>query len=87
VLIVPTVELPPNEPPTYQPTVVLELPVTAAVNCCCPPAVRFAVAGVTVTATSDFVIVTVDAAEVVPFATAAAVTDTVGGVGTVAGAV
>lgn len=87
VLIVPAVGPPPNAPSTYQPTVVLDVPVTLALNCCCPPALRLAVAGVTVIATCDGVTVTVADAELALSATDTAFTVTVGGDGGIPGAV
>jgi hypothetical protein len=56
--MVPTVELPPATPFTLQLTAVFEVPVTVAVNCCCPPMVTWAVVGESVTVTVAAVTVT-----------------------------
>jgi len=86
-VIVPTLELPFKIQFTYHPTPTFVVPVTVAVNGAVPPASTLAVRGATATATVDCVTVTVEGAEVVPFATDTAVTETVAGFGTVVGAV
>jgi hypothetical protein len=65
-------------------TAVFEEPVTVAVNCCVPPALRLAVVGETLTATG--LIVTVAEAAFVVSACEVALTVTVVWLATVAGA-
>src|ERR1700740_468201 len=84
--MVPTVELPPATPATDQLTFVLELPVTAAVNCCWLPGNRFSAAGETATATPDTITRETLASSAV-LACEMAVTVTMAGLGTVAGVV
>jgi len=73
-------------PEIVQVTVVLIVPVTVAVNCCLAPVTTFAEDGDTETATGSN-IVTVAEADLLGSACEVAVTVTVGGVGTEAGAV
>ena len=63
------------------------LPVTVAVKLAVAPASTVAEAGVTDTVTVEAVIVSVTGEDVVPLATETAVTETVAGLGTLAGAV
>jgi hypothetical protein len=62
---VPTVEFPPAVPLTDQVTVLSLSPVTVAVNCCTWPAATNAVAGETVTAAAEALIVTMAEADFV----------------------
>ena len=75
-------------PDTVQFTAVLELPVTAAENCCCPPAVIVADVGEIVTPTlAGAPIMTVALPNCVRSERDVAITATTGGFGAVAGAV
>src|SRR2546423_886466 len=86
--IVPTVELPPVTPLTCQVTAVLLVFCTVAVNCCVPPAPTVADTGEIVTLTTAVgVMVTCAEADFVGSACDTAVTATVAGFGTTAGAV
>jgi len=73
-------------PERLQVTAVLVVPVTVAVNCCCAPVTTLAAVGETETATGA-AIVTVAEAALVGSAWEVAVTLTVEGLGTDAGAV
>jgi len=73
-------------PERLQVTAVLLVPVTVAVNCCCAPTVTFTAVGDTDTATGGKT-VTVALADFVESACEVAVTVTVAGLGTFAGAV
>src|SRR6266853_794790 len=86
--IVPTVALPPVTPLTCQVTTVLPVFCTVAVNCCVPPAPTVADTGEIVTlTTAGGVTVTWAEADFVASAWDTAVTVTVAGFGTTAGAV
>jgi hypothetical protein len=86
--IVPTVEFPPMILFTSQVTAVFDVPVTVAVNCCVPPTTTVADEGETLTATVvDETIVTWAEPDFVGSACDTAVTVTVLGFGTFAGAV
>src|SRR2546430_1096367 len=86
--IAPTVALPPLPPLTCQVTAVLLVFCTVAVNCCVPPAPTVADAGEIVTLTTAAgVMVTCAEADFVGSACDTAVTATVAGFGTTAGAV
>src|SRR5437762_8079343 len=86
--IVPTVALPPVTPLTCQVTAVLLVFCTVAVNCCVPPAPTVADTGEIVTRTTAAgVMVTCAEADFVGSACDTAVTATVAGFGTTAGAV
>jgi hypothetical protein len=74
------------EPLRLQVTLVLDVPVTLAVNCFWVPATTWADAGDTVTATGG-ITVTVAVFDLLGSATVVAVTDTCAGEGTAAGAV
>jgi len=76
------------KPDTLQVTAVFCVPVTVAVNCCCAPVPTVACEGETVTPTElPDVTVTAAEAETVTSVRSVAVTDTVGGVGGIEGAV
>src|SRR6266480_2777062 len=86
--IVPTVALPPVTPLTCQVTAVLLVFCTVAVNCCVPPAPTVAATGEIVTLTTAVgVMVTCAEADFVGSAWDTAVTVTMAGFGTTAGAV
>ncbi len=74
-------------PAVLQVTAVLVVPWTVAVNCCVAPRITVAVAGVTVTVTTGAVMVIVAVSDLVGSSFEVAVTVTVGGLGTVSGAV
>ena len=79
--------LPPAAPSTLQFTVVFDVPVTVAVNCCVAPVRIVAEVGETETATEGAVIVTMAAPDSLGFPVTAADTVTGFEFGTVAGAV
>jgi hypothetical protein len=85
-LTVPTVALPPAMPFTVHVTAVLAVPVTVATNCWVPLVTSVALAGETLTATGGAT-VTAAVPDFVESATLVALTVTVAGVGTAAGAV
>jgi hypothetical protein len=86
--IVPMVGFPPTNPLTDQVTVVVPVPVTKAVNCCPEPVCTLAVAGDTVTLTpGGDVTCTVADPKTLGLLALVAVTVTVFGNGTAAGAV
>jgi hypothetical protein len=86
VVIVPHVSPLQPAPVTLHVTLVLVVPVTVAVNCCCASVTTCAVVGETVTTTGGSTVTTA-VADFDVSATEVAVTFTCGGLGIVAGAV
>src|SRR5215471_13465052 len=84
--IVPRFVFPPTTPFTSQSTDVLELLDTTAMNCCCPEAAMIVEAGEIDTATGGVIVINA-LANFDTSACATALTDTLGGFGTVSGAV